>query len=159
MPRRDVICPDQVKETLLHWKGTKKENIMTYRDNTYPSLVTGKMALVPRTPWLEAKDDSPGRFVQIGQRCVSDQTETPAREASDRHHVNGNQQSVAQICPDGTVSEFLLEWKRTKLEKIRTFRDKLQNLAEATAMDAHQLPEPSPLVWQKDLSGVARLRG
>ena len=40
------------------WKGHKKKNIMTFRDNGYKSVITGSMAPKHHTPWQDALDDS-----------------------------------------------------------------------------------------------------
>ena len=40
------------------WKGHKKKGIMTFRDNSYKSVMTGTMAPVHHTPWKDALDDS-----------------------------------------------------------------------------------------------------
>ena len=40
------------------WKGHKKENIMTFRDNSYKSVITGSMAPIHHTPWKDAMDDT-----------------------------------------------------------------------------------------------------
>ena len=40
------------------WKGHKKENIMTFRDNGYVSVITGTMAPKHHTKWVDALDDS-----------------------------------------------------------------------------------------------------
>ena len=40
------------------WKGHKKSNIMTFRDNGYKSVITGTMAPKHHTPWKDALDDS-----------------------------------------------------------------------------------------------------
>ena len=40
------------------WKGHKKQNIMTFRDNSYKSVITGTMAPVHHTPWKDAMDDT-----------------------------------------------------------------------------------------------------
>ena len=40
------------------WKGHKKKGIMTFRDNSYRSVITGTMAPVHHTPWKDALDDS-----------------------------------------------------------------------------------------------------
>ncbi|MDO6461558.1 NAD(P)/FAD-dependent oxidoreductase [Granulosicoccaceae sp. 1_MG-2023] len=47
-----------VNETFLEWKHHKKEDIMTFRDHSYPSLMTGTPSPKHHTPWLEAMDDS-----------------------------------------------------------------------------------------------------
>ncbi|MEO9517803.1 MAG: NAD(P)/FAD-dependent oxidoreductase [Paracoccaceae bacterium] len=40
------------------WKGHKKKGIMTFRNNSYTSVITGTMAPVHHTPWKDALDDS-----------------------------------------------------------------------------------------------------
>jgi trimethylamine monooxygenase len=39
------------------------ENILTYRDKSYRSVLTGTMAPVHHTPWLKALDDSLEAFL------------------------------------------------------------------------------------------------
>jgi trimethylamine monooxygenase len=46
------------------WKGHKKEGIMTFRDNSYASVMTGTMAPVHHTPWKDALDDSLEVYLQ-----------------------------------------------------------------------------------------------
>ncbi|GAB7527954.1 NAD(P)/FAD-dependent oxidoreductase [Pseudomonas sp. 3A(2025)] len=48
----------QVNQTFLQWKKDKYEDIMGYRNNCYRSLITGTLATVHHTPWLDALDDS-----------------------------------------------------------------------------------------------------
>ncbi len=40
------------------WKGHKNTDIMTFRNNSYKSVITGTMAPVHHTPWKDALDDS-----------------------------------------------------------------------------------------------------
>ncbi|MGB3244534.1 MAG: NAD(P)/FAD-dependent oxidoreductase [Sulfitobacter sp.] len=40
------------------WKGHKKADIMTFRDNAYASVITGTMAPMHHTVWKDALDDS-----------------------------------------------------------------------------------------------------
>ena len=49
---------DGVKRIFLSWIEHKEENILTFRDNVYRSVMTGKMASPHHTRWLEAMDDS-----------------------------------------------------------------------------------------------------
>lgn len=42
----------------MEWKQHKKENIMTFRDHIYQSVITGTMATPHHTAWLDALDDS-----------------------------------------------------------------------------------------------------
>jgi hypothetical protein len=46
------------------WKGHKKINIMTFRDNSYKSVITGTMAPIHHTPWKDALDDSLEVYLQ-----------------------------------------------------------------------------------------------
>jgi trimethylamine monooxygenase len=46
------------------WKGHKKQNIMTFRDNGYVSVITGTMAPKHHTPWKDALDDSLEVYLQ-----------------------------------------------------------------------------------------------
>lgn len=46
------------------WKGHKKKNIMTFRDNSYKSVITGTMAPVHHTPWKDAMDDTLESYLQ-----------------------------------------------------------------------------------------------
>ncbi len=45
-------------EAFFQWKKHKKQNIMTFRDNGYKSVMTGTMAPVHHTVWKDALDDS-----------------------------------------------------------------------------------------------------
>ena len=47
-----------VRQTFLEWKHHKKENIMTFRDFSFRSLMTGTMSPPHHTPWIDALDDS-----------------------------------------------------------------------------------------------------
>ncbi len=49
---------DGANEAFFQWKKHKKENIMTFRDNAYKSAITGSMAPVHHTKWVDALDDS-----------------------------------------------------------------------------------------------------
>ena len=49
---------DAVNDIFMQWKKHKKENIMGFRDKTYRSVMTGKMAKPHHTAWLHALDDS-----------------------------------------------------------------------------------------------------
>lgn len=53
-----------VRQTFLEWKKHKKQDIMTFRDNIYRSLITGTMAEPHHTPWLDALDDSLEAYLQ-----------------------------------------------------------------------------------------------
>ena len=49
---------DGANEAFFQWKKHKKQNIMTFRDNGYRSVMTGTMAPVHHTLWVDAMDDS-----------------------------------------------------------------------------------------------------
>ncbi len=55
---------DAVHDIFMQWKKHKKENIMGFRDKTYRSVMTGKMAKVHHTPWLYALDDSLDSYLE-----------------------------------------------------------------------------------------------
>ena len=49
---------DGANDAFFQWKKHKKQNIMTFRDNAYKSVMTGTMAPLHHTAWVEAMDDS-----------------------------------------------------------------------------------------------------
>ena len=49
---------DGACEAFYAWKDHKKQNIMTFRDNAYRSVITGTMAPLHHTPWKDALEDS-----------------------------------------------------------------------------------------------------
>ena len=53
-----------VNKTFMVWEHHKHENIMGFRDNAYPSLMTGNMQPIHHTPWMEAMDDSMESYLQ-----------------------------------------------------------------------------------------------
>jgi trimethylamine monooxygenase len=63
-----------VRETFMEWKHHKKENIMTFRDYSFKSLMTGTMSPPHHTPWIDALDDSLEAY-------MSDESETVAKSA------------------------------------------------------------------------------
>jgi trimethylamine monooxygenase len=52
-------------QAFLEWKGHKKENIMTFRDNGYKSALTGTMAPEHHTHWKDALDDSLDCYLDV----------------------------------------------------------------------------------------------
>lgn len=54
---------DEVVRIFLAWKQDKKENILTYRDQPYRSVMTGTMATEHHTTWLQELDDSLERYL------------------------------------------------------------------------------------------------
>jgi len=59
-PHLDV---DMVARLFKEWEHHKEEGILTYRDRSYPSTLTGTMAPVHHTKWMEALDDSLEMFL------------------------------------------------------------------------------------------------
>jgi trimethylamine monooxygenase len=55
---------DGANQAFFQWKKHKKENIMTFRDNSYRSVMTGSMAPKHHTPWKDALDDSMESYLQ-----------------------------------------------------------------------------------------------
>ena len=68
------------RELFKEWEHHKEEGILTYRDRSYPSTLTGTMAPVHHTPWMKALDDSleaflnqpasQGRLVRLGAHVI-----------------------------------------------------------------------------------------
>lgn len=58
---------DRVAELFKEWEHHKEAGILTYRDRSYPSTLTGNMAPVHHTPWIEALDDSLATFLAVKQ--------------------------------------------------------------------------------------------
>lgn len=59
-PRLDV---DEVARMFKEWEHHKVENILTYRDRSHRSTLTGTLAPVHHTPWMKALDDSLEAFL------------------------------------------------------------------------------------------------
>jgi len=55
---------DGACDAFYQWKKHKKQNIMTFRDNQYKSVMTGTMAPIHHTPWKDALDDSMEVYLQ-----------------------------------------------------------------------------------------------
>jgi len=51
-------------QAFKQWKGHKKADIMTFRNNAYQSVITGTMAPHHHTPWKDALDDSLEVYLQ-----------------------------------------------------------------------------------------------
>lgn len=54
-----------VRKTFLEWKHHKKDNIMTFRDYSYRSLMTGTLSPPHHTPWIDALDDSLEAYLAV----------------------------------------------------------------------------------------------
>jgi len=59
---------DGVIQTFHDWEHHKHENIMTFRDKTHRSVMTGTMAPAHHTPWLKAFDDSIDCYVHKNRK-------------------------------------------------------------------------------------------
>ena len=59
-PHLDV---DKVAGLFKEWEHDKEHSILGYRDCAYPSTLTGNMAPVHHTPWMQAMDDSLPTFL------------------------------------------------------------------------------------------------
>ena len=54
-----------VNKTFMEWEHHKHENIMTFRNHSYPSLMTGNAQPLHHTEWLEAMDDSMQSYLKM----------------------------------------------------------------------------------------------
>ncbi len=54
---------DHVAQLFKEWEHHKMENILTYRDRSYPSVLTGTRAPPHHTVWMQALDDSLDAFL------------------------------------------------------------------------------------------------
>lgn len=54
---------DHVARLFKEWEHHKMENILTYRDRSYPSVLTGTQAPPHHTVWMQALDDSLDAFL------------------------------------------------------------------------------------------------
>jgi trimethylamine monooxygenase len=59
-PKLDVR---RMAELFKEWEHHKGEGIVTYRDRSYPSTLTGTMAPAHHTKWMQALDDSLEAFL------------------------------------------------------------------------------------------------
>ena len=53
-----------IREHFKNWEHNKEENIMTYRNNSFSSAVTGTGAPIHHTPWSDDMDDSMTTFME-----------------------------------------------------------------------------------------------
>ncbi|NHT77094.1 NAD(P)/FAD-dependent oxidoreductase [Rhizobiaceae bacterium CRRU44] len=56
---------ERVAELFKEWEHHKVEGILTYRNKSYPSVLTGDMAPVHHTPWMDALDDTLEAFLGV----------------------------------------------------------------------------------------------
>ncbi|MBF6609900.1 MAG: NAD(P)/FAD-dependent oxidoreductase [Chryseobacterium sp.] len=54
---------DKIATMFKEWLQDKEENILTYRDKTFQSAVTGTMAAAHHTDWMDELDDSKERYL------------------------------------------------------------------------------------------------
>ena len=54
---------DAINECFVEWEHDKAENILTYRDKAFKSVMTGTVSPVHHTEWLQATDDSKEAFL------------------------------------------------------------------------------------------------
>ena len=54
-----------VVQCFLEWEHNKHDDIMTFRDKSHKSLMTGHMAPVHHTPWLAERDDSLTNYCKL----------------------------------------------------------------------------------------------
>lgn len=54
---------DDVGAMFKEWLKDKDENILTYRDKTLKSVVTGTMVETHHTEWMDELDDSKERYL------------------------------------------------------------------------------------------------
>lgn len=55
---------EAVAETFKEWEHHKEADILGYRNNRYRSVITGTLAPVHHTPWMDALDDSMESFLK-----------------------------------------------------------------------------------------------
>tara|TARA_B000000437_G_scaffold128682_1_gene93422 strand:- start:1038 stop:1376 length:339 start_codon:yes stop_codon:yes gene_type:complete len=53
-----------IRSHFKEWEHHKEEDIMTYRNKSFSSPVTGTIAPLHHTPWAEAMDDSKEAFLK-----------------------------------------------------------------------------------------------
>lgn len=53
-----------VNKTFMKWEHHKHDDIMGFRNNTYPSLMTGNEQPLHHTPWIDAMNDSIESYLQ-----------------------------------------------------------------------------------------------
>lgn len=56
---------EAVVQLFLEWEHNKHHDIMTFRDCSHKSVLTGTLAPVHHTPWLKALDDSMDCYLKV----------------------------------------------------------------------------------------------
>ncbi|HLR35883.1 MAG TPA: hypothetical protein VK071_11235 [Tissierellales bacterium] len=54
---------DKVGDMFKEWLKDKEDNILTYRDKTFKSVITGTEAIEHHTDWMDELDDSKKRYL------------------------------------------------------------------------------------------------
>ncbi|MBQ0768803.1 MAG: NAD(P)/FAD-dependent oxidoreductase [Bizionia sp.] len=62
---------DKVAAMFKEWLNDKDENILTYRDKTFQSVVTGTVAAEHHTEWMDELDDSKERYLFRNEKKVA----------------------------------------------------------------------------------------
>ncbi|TXK71233.1 NAD(P)-binding domain-containing protein [Mesonia sp. HuA40] len=62
---------DKVAEMFKEWLRDKEENILTYRDKTFTSVLTGTKAEEHHTEWMDELDDSKERYLAFQNKVDS----------------------------------------------------------------------------------------
>lgn len=70
---------DKVAAMFKEWLSDKEENILTYRDKTYRSVVTGTMAAEHHTEWMDEMDDSKERYLNEPEEEESEEVKMNVR--------------------------------------------------------------------------------
>ena len=61
---------DGTVEVFFQWKKHKKQDIMTFRNHSYRSVMTGTMSPPHHTPWKDQLDDSLESYLQLNTAAV-----------------------------------------------------------------------------------------
>jgi trimethylamine monooxygenase len=59
---------DGANEAFFEWKEHKKRGIMTFRDHSYRSVITGTMSPTHHTPWVDELDDSLETYLAVVEK-------------------------------------------------------------------------------------------
>ena len=59
---------DGANEAFFEWKEHKKKGIMTFRDHSYRSVMTGAMSPTHHTPWVDELDDGLEAYLAIVEK-------------------------------------------------------------------------------------------
>lgn len=68
-----------VNQTFLQWMQHKRDSIMTFRDNSYRSLMTGTQAPRHHTQWMEAMDDSLESYLDVSEQDETTEQKAPQK--------------------------------------------------------------------------------